>query len=253
MEYTMTKETFMLNSLEEYKDYLERVADANAKVAEASAKLLRSDKYMDSVMSDDDLSEREFIEIIAMCRQVNYNKSIGGANKAAENETDRLYAKNSWKFVEEFLQNADDCDYDAIPEISIIVDERDDSHCYIEFIYNEEGFTRNDIWAITAFSESTKINDTVRKQKESGVFYKEKTGRKGKGFKSVFSLNAENIIVHIRSNGFSFKLDNRIGRIMPVWEDDPARMDGKTHIIVELYEPHFSVKDLKLPTPKRCE
>ena len=195
-------------TLEEYKDYLDKVAEGNQKVEDAFLKLLRSDKNIDSVISDKNLSEQEFVEVIALCRQVSYNKAAGGANKAAENETDRLYAKNPWKFVEEFLQNADDCNYAAIPEISINIDEREDNHCFLEFCYNEEGFSRNDIWAITAFSESTKVNDTVKGQAEEGVFYKEKTGRKGKGFKSVFSLKAENIIVHIRSNGFSFKLDN---------------------------------------------
>ena len=234
----------IFTTLDEYKEYLDRVAEKNPKVGDASAKLLRSDKNIDSVMADKSLSEREFLEVIALCRQVNYNRAIGGANKAAENETDRLYAKNPWKFVEEFLQNADDCDYDKTPEISIIIDDRDEQHCSIEFCYNEEGFSRNDIWAITAFSESTKVNDTVKRQEETGVFYKEKTGRKGKGFKSVFSLSAENIIVHIRSNGFSFKLDNHIGRIMPVWEEDPARMDVNTHVIVELIKPEFSVSEI---------
>ena len=236
-------ESNQFTTLDEYIEYLDIVAESNKKVADASAKLLRSDKNIDAVMSDTSITEREFVEIIALCRQVNYNRAIGGANKAAENETDRLYAKNPWKFVEEFLQNADDCNYYAIPEISIIIDERKKEQCSIEFCYNEEGFTRSDIWAITAFSESTKINDTVKIQEE-GVFYKEKTGRKGKGFKSVFSLSAENVIVHIRSNGFSFKLDNNIGRIMPIWEEDPRRLDGKTHVIVELIKPDFSTSDI---------
>ena len=224
-----------------YKDYLEKVAESNPKVKKAYVELLSSDKYIDTIMADMSLSEKEFIEIIALCRKISYSRAIGGANKAAENETDRLYAKNPWKFVEEFLQNADDCNYDTIPEINIIIDERDENHCFIEFCYNEEGFSRSDIWAITAFSESTKVDDLVKSQEEDGVFYKEKTGRKGKGFKSVFSLSAKNVIVHIRSNGFSFKLDNIIGRIMPVWEEDPERMDGKTHVIVELDKPEFSI------------
>ncbi len=232
------------STLIEYKEYLDTVADHNPRVGDYSSKLLRNDKNIDLVMADESLSAREFVEIIALCRQVNYNRAIGGANKAAENETDRLYAKNPWKFVEECLQNANDVNYENTPELSITIDVRNRYRSSIEFCYNEEGFTRSDIWAITAFSESTKVNDKVKLQKEEGVFYKEKTGRKGKGFKSVFSLNADNVIVHIRSNGFSFKLDNKIGRIMPVWEEDPARMDGKTHVIVELDHPGFSVNDI---------
>ena len=237
-------DTNQFTSLDTYKDYLDKVAESNQKIANASAKLLRSDKNIEAVMGDMSLTEKEFVEVIALCRQVNYNRAIGGANKAAENETDRLYAKNPWKFVEEFMQNADDCNYSETPKIEITIDERVENSTSIEFCYNEDGFTRNDIWAITAFSESTKVDDIVQKQEENGVFYKEKTGRKGKGFKSVFSLNADNVIVHIRSNGFSFKLDNKIGRIMPVWENDPGRMDNNTHIIVELINPHFNVHDI---------
>ena len=236
-----------IESLEEYKAYLSKVKANNPNIQKAYSKLtdvFGNDDDIDSVIRDKSLSPREFVEIIALCRLSNYVRSTGGANKAAENETDRLYAKNPWKFVEEFLQNADDCNYVQTPEIAIAIDDRNENHCCIEFSYNEEGFSRNDVWAITAFSESTKVNDTVKKQIESGIFYKEKTGRKGKGFKSVFSLRAENVIVHIRSNGFSFKLDNRIGRIMPVWEDDPGRMDGKTHVIVELVRPGFDVGEI---------
>lgn len=240
----MMKMKSQFRTLDEYKEYLDDVAEAKPAVSSFSSKLLRNDKYINDVMADKSLSEREFVEIIAICRQVSYNRSTGGGSKTAENETDRLYAKNPWKFIEEFLQNADDCNYEEAPEISIYIDAQDTEHCSIEFCYNEEGFSRNDIWAITAFSESTKVNDTVKIQKEDGIFYKEKTGRKGKGFKSVFSLSAENIIVHIRSNGFSFKLDNNIGRIIPVWEEDAERMDGKTHVIVELDKPAFSVNDI---------
>ena len=60
----------------------------------------------------------------------------------------------------------------------------------------------------------------------SGIFhdlFKEKTGRKGIGFKSVFSLArisaADNVVVHICSNGFSFKLDHQVGAVIPIWED----------------------------------
>lgn len=241
------EEVFHGSTFAEYKEYLNIVKSNNYKIKDAYNLLDDDDEQINMVLQDNDLSPREIIEIIALCRRSNYKKTAGGANKAAENETDRLYAKNPWKFVEEFLQNADDCNYSETPQIDIIIDEKDKRHPFIEFTYNEDGFSRSDIWAITAFSESTKVNDTVDKQVEEGVFYKEKTGRKGKGFKAVFSLNAENIVVHIRSNGFSFKLDNHIGRIMPIWENDPDRMDKKTHVIVEIINPNFeqtSVEDI---------
>lgn len=233
-----------INSREQYNKYLHEVINSNSKVGQYYHLLMEDDSKIESVIQDGMLSPKEFIEIIALCRKVIYNSATGGSNKAAENETDRLYARNPWKFIEEFLQNADDCSYNQAPSIRIVIDECVEHRPAIEFIYNEEGFQRSDVWAVTAFSESTKVGGTVKPQEEEGVFYREKTGRKGRGFKSVFSLKAENVIVHIRSNGFSFKLDRRIGRILPVWEDDQRRMDGLTHVIVELVDPEFEVKEV---------
>ena len=229
-------------SFDEYKKYLlKSVLTNNQRVKKLYDLIDLEEITVESLLSDSSLSERDFVELIAARRRLGYDPTVGGGNKAAEDETDRLYAKNPWKFVEEFLQNADDCNYDSTPMIDIIVDECDST---IEFAYNEKGFSRRDIWAIAAFSQSTKTDDIVENQEEEGIFYKEKTGRKGKGFKSVFSLNADNVIVHIRSNGYSFKLDNRIGRVMPVWEEDPNRMDEKTHVIVELINPNFSIGEI---------
>lgn len=59
-----------------------------------------------------------------------------------------LILTHHWKFVEEFLQNADDCDYESTPEIAITVDERDKGRPIVEFEYNENGFTREDVWAL---------------------------------------------------------------------------------------------------------
>ena len=237
-------DVFRGHTFEEYRKFLIAVREENPSIARAALRLQDDDDYISSVLVDGSLSPREFVEVIALCRRIGYNRSIGGANRAAENETDTLYARNHWKFVEEFLQNADDCDYDDVPEIGIMVDERDASRPIVEFEYNEKGFTREDVWAITAFSDSTKVGDTVKHQAADGIFYREKTGRKGKGFKSVFAIQADNVIVHIRSNGFSFRLDNAIGRILPIWEDDPNESDGKTHVTVELVNPGFDVRGI---------
>lgn len=245
-------DTFKLSTFDEYEKYIiDKVLEKNEIVSDLDDKLNKKRISVDEIIADETLSKRDFIELIASRRRLGYDESVGGGNKAAEDETDRLYAKNPWKFVEEFLQNADDCDYaSSQPQVEIIVDE---TKSCVEFVYNEKGFSRNDVSAITAFSQSTKTkdsssskntetNDIVTGQKEDGVFYREKTGRKGKGFKSVFSMDADNIIVHIRSNGFCFRLDNKISRIMPIWEEDKERMDENTHIIVELVNPKFDIK-----------
>lgn len=116
------KETFQGFTFSEYKEYLNKIKAENSKVKDAYSLLDDDDEQIDAVLHDKTLSPREIIEIIALCRRSNYKKTAGGANKAAENETDRLYAKNPWKFVEEFLQNADDCSYEHIPKIDIIID-----------------------------------------------------------------------------------------------------------------------------------
>ena len=63
-------------SLDKYKEYLDKVAESNQKISDASAKLLRSDKNIDAVIADTSITEREFVEIIALCRQVNYNYTM---------------------------------------------------------------------------------------------------------------------------------------------------------------------------------
>lgn len=249
-------ELFKGTSFEEYEKYLlDYVLEKNPRISDLYTKFDRKKIDIEAVLNEDSLSEREFVELIASRRRIGYDPTVGGGNKAAEDETDRLYAKNPWKFVEEFLQNADDCEYEGIPKVDIVVDEREST---VEFIYNELGFTKKDIWAIAAFSQSTKNNDIVENQINEGVFYREKTGRKGKGFKSVFSLKAENVIVQIRSNGYCFKLDNKIGRVLPVWEEDTGRMDGKTHVIVKLVNPSFNLNEIypefkSLFCVERCE
>ena len=53
-------------SLDEYKEYLDIVAESNKKVGDASARLLRSDKNIESVMADKSLTEQEFVEVSVM-------------------------------------------------------------------------------------------------------------------------------------------------------------------------------------------
>lgn len=233
----------MFTTLEEYSDYLFDRKAENERISKACDLLARSDKNIDKIIADTSLLPQEYIEVIALRRKEGYSKSTGNGIAAAEQQIDLMYMNTPWKFVEEFLQNADDCKYEGVPQIQIIVDENRSS---VEFIYNEKGFSRGDVWALTAFSQSTKGDErdsALTEVDEKGIFYKERTGRKGIGFKSVFSLPADNVCIHIRSGKFSFKLDNAIGRVMPVWEND-IRNDGVTHIIVELTNPKFQLESI---------
>ena len=172
-------ELFNGTSFDEYEKFLlDYVLENNPRINDLYTKFDRKKIDIATVLNDDSLSEREFVELIASRRRIGYDPTVGGGNKAAEDETDRLYAKNPWKFVDEFLQNADDCEYEDIPNVDIIVDENEST---VEFIYNEKGFSKNDIWAIAAFSQSTKIDDFVEYQPNEG-FLQRKDGEKGKGF-----------------------------------------------------------------------
>lgn len=226
----------------EYKKTLFEHRRTNEKISRADDLLREDDDNITSVIQDASLSNQEFIDIIALRRCEGYSKSAGGGNESAGRNTDRLYGKTPLKFVEEFLQNADDCQYDEEPRITINIDAAKGS---IEFDYNERGFSREDIWSITSFESSTKSDESDRLLDipEVGVFYKEKTGRKGIGFKSVFAIKADNVIIHICSNGYSFKLDNNIGRIIPVWEHSD-QMDDHTHVTVELVNPEESLAEI---------
>ena len=163
------KSTVNFKTRKEYRNYLNEQLDRNPMMAMVVNKFRfgeDDEEDISSFIQNDEFSEKEFLEIIAALRMPAYNKTSGGANRAAEKETDRLYAKNPYKFIEEFLQNADDCNYSSIPQLNITIDERDKQRCSVEFCYNENGFSKDDIWAITAFSESTKVNDLVENQKE---------------------------------------------------------------------------------------
>ena len=96
------------------------------------------------------------------------------------------------RFIQELLQNADDCVYPhgCIP--SFTLSQRANT---IVTEYNETGFTRANIRSITAIGESTKnrlLNGDLRS-----------IGEKGVGFKTVFATASE---VKIYSGDYNFAL-----------------------------------------------
>lgn len=99
------------------------------------------------------------------------------------------------RFLSELLQNADDCQYIDGIDPEFILEKTEDG---LKVFYNETGFTKANVRALTAIGESTKKqllngNDRV-------------TGEKGVGFKSVFGV-AEQVEIH--SNGFHFRLTDK--------------------------------------------
>ena len=99
------------------------------------------------------------------------------------------------RFIQEILQNADDCVYPegAVPEFKLEV-----SGTKMIASYNECGFTRANIRAITAIGESTKTSIL------NGEF--NTIGEKGIGFKTIFAIASS---VTITSGNICFQLTSQ--------------------------------------------
>ncbi len=119
------------------------------------------------------------------------------------------------RFFSELLQNADDCSYpdDSTPAFILRMD-----GTVLMVSYNENGFTKDNVRAITAIGESTK------KMLLSGE--DKSIGEKGVGFKSVFGV-AKSVEIH--SNGFDFKLTRQLPTI-PEMCNPIENHDGTTMI-----------------------
>ena len=99
------------------------------------------------------------------------------------------------RFLSELLQNADDCRYADGIEPEFILRLNGDK---LEISYNEIGFSKRNVRALTAIGESTK---------KQLLFGNDRSiGEKGVGFKSVFGV-AEQVEIH--SNGFDFRLTDK--------------------------------------------
>lgn len=246
--------------VQNYKAKLKFVRESNQNVETAYTEYGKmklescEEEQIERILTSQSLTNEEFIYLLALLRIDGLGAGAGNAVNAALGFIVEDYASTPWKFVEEFLQNADDCTYASEPEIKIIVNEKStNDNPTIEFVYNEVGFSKKDIWALTQFANSNKkedLSDTYDWEKvkkfslptnAEGLVYNEKTGRKGIGFKSVFALPADDVKIHIRSNGFSFMLAKSYDAIVPVWEEDVCN-DGYTHVTVELVNPKDSFK-----------
>lgn len=155
----------------------------------ATLKIRQASNKLNDV--DDDISNTEYLKLLRDVRlslvqafgKTAYNSYISIVNKAG--------ADNN-RFLGELLQNADDCEYDpkVIPEFSLAIHGNE-----LTVEYNEKGFLKENVRAITAIGESTK--KLLLSGEDKAI------GEKGIGFKSVFGV-AKSVEIH--SNGFDFKL-----------------------------------------------
>lgn len=113
-----------------------------------------------------------------------YNKILDLIDKSGTN-TDRFFL--------EILQNIDDCKYkeDITPEACFEYESRGYNQ-YLTVRYNEVGFTKDQIRAITAIGDSTK----------KALLSTSSTGEKGIGFKSIFSV-CDDVVISTRNIRFT--------------------------------------------------
>lgn len=124
------------------------------------------------------------------------------------------------RFIQELLQNADDCDYpdDVVPEFRLTQTQNK-----IITEYNESGFTRGNIRSITAIGESTK-NHLL--EQNAG-----KIGEKGVGFKTIFAI-ASRVAIH--SGDYHFALSDRTPTIPdPLSGSQPTISGTKMEITIK--------------------
>lgn len=122
------------------------------------------------------------------------------------------------RFIQELLQNADDCEYpqNIIPTFILKADKNS-----IITEYNENGFTKKDIRSITAIGESTK----------NQLLNQLQIGEKGIGFKSIFAVANE---VKISSGDYHFSLSDKMPTVPRATQDSESTTNGtKMEIILK--------------------
>ena len=182
----------------------------------ASLKIRQASDRLNDI--DDSLNNEDYLRLL---RDVRQSLKSAFGNRAYDSYLQIIKKAGSDKkrFFNELLQNADDCIYDIkqTPKLSLTYNDSS-----VDISYNEKGFTKENIRALTAIGESTKkllLNGDIAS-----------IGEKGVGFKSVFGVASE---VEIHSNGFDFKLK----------EKTPTIPEKCEHVKCKGTTMHFSMKE----------
>lgn len=146
-----------------------------------------------------------------------------------------LYTSSA-RFVFELLQNADDNSYQSeLARGGAAYVGFEIYHDRIVIECNEDGFSQENLKAISAIGKSSKVAT-------QGYI-----GEKGIGFKSVFMAAWK---VHIQSNDFSFsfthrKGDSGLGMVTPVWTDPEQNLDQENTRITLFLHVHEDPEENK--------
>ena len=141
---------------------------------------------------DENLDDNEYLSQLQTVRVVQ-KRSMGAGYKKIISLIEESYSSNK-RYLNELLQNADDCTYNNTKSSPTFI--LKGNHKKITIDYNEDGFKKQNVRAITSIGESTK-KQIFEESSNSTI------GEKGIGFKSVFKIANS---VTIKSGNFHFKL-----------------------------------------------
>lgn len=170
------------------------------------------EKKLEALYKDQTCNDNEFLNELIGIRNAQ-KKILGNQYKNIIKLINETGTKPQ-RFLSEILQNVDDCEYDEEPfvELSFYGNK-------LTVKYNERGFSRENIAAITAIGDSTK----------QALADSSTTGEKGIGFKSIFNIANK---VEIYSNNFNFYL-NREEPTIPKKIKSKSSVSG-TKMIIEV-------------------
>ncbi|WP_022762185.1 hypothetical protein [Butyrivibrio sp. AD3002] len=140
-------------------------------------------------------------------------------NQAIKTEVQKSLSEfndNALRFINELIQNADDCQYkDDVNKLTMIFDQVKSE---IVVSYPENGFTYDDIISLSSINETNKMTDF---DKATNTI-----GEKGRGFKSIFVYFKE---VEIESGGYHFKYNvDEANMFQPIYMGKAKKESGTT-------------------------
>lgn len=180
-----------------------------------------------------DCSDEEYLRRLCNIRKI-IKESLGQGGYRSYLEIILKSGTDRGRFIQELLQNADDCLYDQ--EVTPIFSLSINGNTIITE-YNETGFTRANIRSITAIGESTK-NKLLSHNSTS-------IGEKGVGFKTIFAIATK---VTIHSGNYHFSLSDKEPTIPRVINDADIDSVSGTKMVIELKSgealPTYKEKDI---------
>lgn len=164
------------------------------KIFSATLQIREASERLNEV--DENISNIDYLMLLRAVR-ISLKSAFGPKMYNSYIQIIRDAGADKGRFLSELIQNADDCAYTKTTNTPRFVLRKEEDRLYVS--YNEDGFTKDNVRALTAIGESTK--------KLLFSNQKEVIGEKGVGFKSVFGV-AHSVEIH--SNGFDFKLTDNL-------------------------------------------